>query len=67
MQPAYEAVPKNTQVEMVQRGCPKGDEVPREPVQSNVEPDDTTDHIHEVGREKSQDHESSQEVWIHHS
>ena len=33
------------------RGCPKGGEVPRKLVQSIVEPDDTTDHIDEVGRE----------------
>ena len=53
MQHAYEAVLKNSHVEMVQRGCPKGGEVPRELVQSNVEPDDTTDHIYEVGRESA--------------
>ena len=50
MQPAYEAVPKNTPVEVVQKEWAKGGEAPGEPVQSHVEPDDTTDHIHEVGR-----------------
>ena len=39
-------------MEKVQGGCPKGGEAPRELVQSNVDPDDTIDHIHEVERSK---------------